>query len=114
MKIIYIAGPYRGDIEKNVKAAQAVGDKLAAAGVAFFCPHSNGFPHKHVGQSDEYWLESTLEIMRRCDGVQLVGAWSASSGTNGEMIEALNLKMPVFYPEQIENCIQWALEETKK
>lgn len=110
MKVIYIAGPYRGDVAENMKKAHAVGDKLASAGVAFICPHSNGNPHDHLGQSDEYWLESTLEIMRRCDGVQLVEGWDASPGTNREIIEALNLNMPVFYPEQIDNCIRWALE----
>lgn len=113
MKIIYIAGPYRGDIEKNVKSAQAVGDKLASAGVAFVCPHSNGFPHEHVGQSDEYWLESTLEIMRRCDGVMLVDGWEKSHGTLGEVTEARILGKHVFMPERINSCIDWALDEQK-
>lgn len=111
MKVIYIAGPYRGDIEQNVKDAQQVGDILARAGVAFICPHSNGRPHDHLGAPDEYWLESTLEIMRRCDGVLLFGTWEKSSGTAGEVLEAMKLRKPVFYPEQIQDCIEWVRNE---
>lgn len=113
MKVIYIAGPYRGDVAENMKKAHAVGDKLASAGVAFICPHSNGNPHDHLGQSDEYWLESTLEIMRRCDGVQLVEGWEESSGTLGEIKEARKLCKPIFLPERINACIGWALENKK-
>lgn len=107
MKLIYIAGPYRGNVEENVKKAQFIGDKLVEAGVAFVCPHSNGSPHD--GGDDSYWLESTLEIMRRCDGVLLLSGWTNSSGTLGEIREALRLGKNIFYPKQIEDCIEWAL-----
>lgn len=108
MKIIYIAGAFRGDVEGNVQRAQDVGDHLAMAGVAFICPHSNGVPHDYLGLPDEYWLESTLEIQRRCDAVQLVSGWEDSSGTLGEILSVKQQNKPVFEPHEISECIAWA------
>ena len=110
-RLVYIAGPYRGDVERNVASAQHVGDKLARAGVAFVCPHSNGQPHDHLGLSDEYWLESTLEIMRRCDAVMLVDGWEGSCGTIGEIKEAQYYEKKIFLPNQIDKCIEFALRK---
>lgn len=109
MKMIYIAGPYRGEVEKNIKNAQAVGDRLVVEGIAFICPHSNGRPHDHLKAPDEYWISSTLEIMRRCDAVLVFGDFEKSSGTLGEIAEAERMGKPVFY--QTGDCVRWVKEK---
>lgn len=111
MKIIYIAGPFSGDVENNIKAAISVADKLRTAGVTVICVHENGLHNDSLGMPYEYWINATLEIMRRCDGVQLIDGWEKSSGTRGEVEEAKRLGMPVFMPEHINICIGWAEEE---
>lgn len=108
MKLVYIAGPYRGNVEKNVAVAQAVGDRLAQAGVAFICPHSNGYPHEGLNLQQDYWLESTLEICSRCDATLVVGNFKESEGTWGEIKKSFELEHEIFYDVQM--CIDWALK----
>lgn len=45
--------------------------------------------------SDRFWLEGTLELLRRCDAVLLVPGWEKSSGTRAEIEEAERLGIPV-------------------
>ncbi|HFW4440633.1 TPA: hypothetical protein ACIBQB_002292 [Salmonella enterica subsp. enterica serovar 9,12:-:-] len=63
-------------------------------------PHLNtaNFEYKTEGEiPDEYWLECTMELMRRCDAVLLIGEDAMrSSGTRAEVEEAKRLNIPVF------------------
>lgn len=101
MKLIYIAGPYRAPtgwgVENNIRAAEAVGHclMLQVPGVAAVIPHTM---YKHMDGSlpDQHWIDATLELMRRCDGVLLWGDWQKSIGTVGEKTEAERLGLPVF------------------
>ena len=96
-KVIYIAGPYRGEIDKNVALAERRAAHLARLGVTFVCPHSNGRPHDDLNLSEDYWIRMTMELMRRCDAVLVVGDWQGSSGTRGEIKEAYKMAKPVFF-----------------
>lgn len=100
MKVIYIAGPYRAEnawlVERNIRLAEEYGFAVAEAGAVPLVPHSmarfwNGT------LTDQFWLDGTLELMRRCDAVLAVGNWPRSSGTRGEIAEAERLGKPVFY-----------------
>ena len=99
MKVVYIAGPYRGAnawiVEQNIQRAEALAFAVAELGCAVVCPHTNSRNFDGT-LTDEYWLASTMEIMRRCDAVMLVEGWERSTGTQGEIAEALRLKIPVF------------------
>ncbi len=50
------------------------------------------------GISAQYWIEGTLEIMRRCDVVLVVLGkhTEKSEGTQGEIAEAKRLGLPIF------------------
>ena len=45
---------------------------------------------------DQFWLDGTLELMRRCDAVVLVDGWQHSSGARGEIEEARKLGIKVY------------------
>lgn len=99
--LVYVAGrfsaPTREGVEANILAAALVGIEVAKLGAAPVVPHSNtSHPdYEHV-QPYQFWIESTLELMRRCNAVVLVAGWEESSGARGEVAEAQRLGLPVF------------------
>lgn len=103
MKVIYVAGPYRGktreEVAQNVAAARHVGKLCAIEGFFPVMPTVNtahfdhDFPHV---QNDQFWIDGTLELMRRCDAVVLVDGWQRSTGAVGEVAEAEKLGIPVY------------------
>jgi len=107
--LVYVAGPYRGKVDHNVMIAEQNAARMAVNSIGFICPHSNGNPHDKLGLPDQYWIESTMEIMRRCDALLIVGDWAKSEGTIGEIQEAKHLKKPVFF-HWVE-VVQWAEEQ---
>ncbi|EAO3258706.1 hypothetical protein E3I82_17550 [Salmonella enterica] len=111
--MIYLAGPYRPyingsgctvpttvNILKAEEAAVSVVDQLYVHKMFPVTPHLNtaNFEYKTEGEiPDEYWLECTMELMRRCDAVLLIGEDAMrSSGTRAEVEEAKRLNIPVF------------------
>lgn len=99
MQIVYIAGPFRAvtawEIENNVRRAEEVGFLVAQAGAMPLIPHANTrFFHGH--QTEQFWLDGTLELLRRCDALMLLPTWAQSSGARGEKAEAERLGLPVF------------------
>ena len=67
MKVIYIAGPFRGDtswqIECNVRDAEALGLEVARAGAMPLIPHAN--TRFFDGElTDDFWLRGTLALLR--------------------------------------------------
>lgn len=99
MKVIYIAGRYRGPnawaVEQNIRAAEEVAARVWAMGHVALCPHANA-RHMDGVASDEVFLAGTLELMRRCDAVLLVPNWRDSEGARAEVAEADRLGIPVF------------------
>jgi len=108
MKLIYIAGPFRGatpwDVEQNVRAAETLALDTWRAGAAALCPHTNTRFFDKSGD-DKVFLDGTMEMLRRCDAVRLVLGWERSSGTRMEIMEAFKLKIPVF--EEGSEFRQW-------
>ncbi|EBU3319582.1 hypothetical protein CVQ90_20370 [Salmonella enterica subsp. enterica serovar Bareilly] len=111
--MIYLAGPYRPyiigsgctvpttvNILKAEETAVSVVDQLYVHKMFPVTPHLNtaNFEYKTEGEiPDEYWLECTMELMRRCDAVLLIGEDAMrSSGTRAEVEEAKRLNIPVF------------------
>ena len=100
-RLIYIAGPYRAanawEVEQNIRRAEAVGVEVAKLGAYPVIPHTNTRGYfEHVQSDPNFWLESTLELMRRCDGVFLTPDWLRSTGARAEADEAVRLKLPIF------------------
>lgn len=101
MFLVYIAGPYRGktmqEVELNIASAKQIAKIVARKGYMPVTPHLNtqGFEHIAPDLPDEFWLEGTLEILRRCDYVVLAPGWELSSGTRKEIEVAKSLSIPV-------------------
>ena len=100
MKLVYIAGPYRGPntwaIEQNIRRAEDAAAQVWSAGLAALCPHANS-RHMDGVTTDENFLDGTMEMLRRCDAVLLVEGWQKSSGSRAEVGEAMRLGKPVMY-----------------
>jgi nucleoside 2-deoxyribosyltransferase len=99
VKVIYIAGKYRGPnawaIEQNIRAAEEVAARVWAMGMVALCPHANS-RHMDGVATDEVFLDGTMELLRRCDAVVLVPNWRDSAGARAEVEEADRLGLPVF------------------
>ncbi len=99
MKIVYVAGKFRGptawDIAENVRIAERVGLEVARAGAMPLIPHANTALFHGQG-TEQFWIEGTLELLRRCDAVLCCHNWKDSVGARGEVELARNLGLPVF------------------
>ena len=102
MKLIYIAGKYRGksdnEVWHNIMEARRAAEIIAEHGDMPVVPHLNTMFMGGI-QNDQFWLDGTLELMRRCDAVWVLPNWKKSVGAVAEVREAKRLKMAIFYEE---------------
>lgn len=97
MAVIYVAGPYRGDVVGNIQRAREVAISLWEMGHVALCPHLNTAHFDRDSQlPDERYLEGDLELLTRCDGVVMIPGWERSQGARGEKEHAEELGMPVY------------------
>ena len=100
MKVVYIAGPFRGktawEIECNVRRAEELALEVSRCGAVPLCPHTNTRFFQGEG-SDVFWLAATMELLRRCDAICMTCNWHRSLGARAEFVEAERLGIPVFY-----------------
>lgn len=87
MKVIYIAGPFRGPhawaIEQNIRAAEEQGFEVAKLGAMPLIPHTNT-RFFHGALPDEFWLAGTLALLYKCDAALFLSTWENSSGARAE------------------------------
>ena len=100
--LIYVAGKYRAAtreaVAANIEAARQLGIEAARLGWYPVIPHCNT-AHMELAtpeHADAFWLNGTLELMRRCDALVLVPGWESSEGTLAEITEADRLRIPVY------------------
>lgn len=108
-KVIYIAGPYRGkdswEVQENVHNAERAAYFIASKGYIPLCPHAM-YRHFDGTMTDQYWIDGTLELMKRCDAVVVLPGYAVSEGTKGEIEEAKRRKIPVFfYSKQVSDIV---------
>src|SRR5690349_14403982 len=100
IKLVYIAGPYRGatawDRDQNIVRARQLGAEVVKRGALPVIPHSNT-AHMDGIAPDEFWLAGTLEQMRRCGAVLFTPDWKCSTGARAEQAEAERIALPQFY-----------------
>jgi len=102
--VVYVAGPYRGPsraaIELNIQVARKVGALAALKGWSPIIPQANtGHLDEVVALPDQFWLDATMELLRRCDALLLCPGWERSTGTLAEMDEASRLRLPIYMTE---------------
>lgn len=103
MKLIYVAGAYSGatpeEIDLNIEAARKIGQLCVRKNWYPIIPHANtaGFDRVASEVSYNFWIEGTLEAMRRCDAVIMVPGWECSGGAVGEIEIANQLEMDVYF-----------------
>ena len=99
MKLVYVAGPFRGpnnwEIEQNIRRAETLALEVWRAGYACLCPHTNTRFFQGAAP-DEVWLQGDLEMVRRCDAVLLTPDWARSTGARAERLFAEEHEIPVF------------------
>ena len=101
MKLCYIAERYRADtregVELNIMAAKFFGVLVSERGYFPMIPHLNtgGFEHL-IGAKDDFYLQGTMEVMRRCDVTFMMPGWMESEGALVEEREAKQI-MPIYY-----------------
>lgn len=99
--IVYISGPYRGDVDANIQAAREAAIKVWEAGHTAICPHLNTAHFEDdCSLDDDRYVERDMDILARCDGILMLPGWEASVGARTEHAYALDLSLPVWrYPE---------------
>ncbi|MBL4833618.1 MAG: DUF4406 domain-containing protein [Pseudomonas sp.] len=103
MPVVYVAGPYRASnragVELNIQSARLTGLHCCLKGWSPLIPHANtgGLDEIAPAIPDQFWLDATLELMRRCDAVVLCPGYSLSNGTAAEVIDAQRLGMRVYW-----------------
>lgn len=111
MRLIYIAGPFRGktswDVEKHIRHAEDLAYEVARLGAMPLCPHTNTRFFDGT-MTEQFWLDGTLELMSRCDAVVLTDDWHFSAGARAEVQKAHALNLPVF--ENIDALRVWLMK----
>ena len=106
MRVIYLAGPFRGPdhfvIHQNICRAEALALEVWRMGAACLCPHLNT-AHFQNAAPDHVWPDGDRELLLRCDGVLLTPDWEKSAGARSEKDTAEQHNIPVF----------WTLDELK-
>lgn len=108
MKLIYVAGPFRGasswEVENNIRRAETLALEVWRLGAAAICPHCNT-RFFNGAAPDELWLSGTLEMLRRCDAIIVTSNWKQSAGARAEVAFAYNQGIPLF--TDIEDLREW-------
>lgn len=97
-KIIYVASPYAGDIEKNVRYAQDACRAVLLAGAHPYAPHLyiTNILRDDVPVEREQGLKTGLAFLAVCDELWVFGS-RISNGMAGEIAEAMRLDKPIRY-----------------
>ena len=100
MKLIYIAGPYRGanawEVEQNIRRAEQIGFEVASAGAIPLIPHTM-YRFWDGTLDDSFWLACGIELLERCGAMVCCPGWGASRGTLAERDRALAIEIPIFH-----------------
>jgi len=110
MRVVYVAGKYRGanawEVHRNVSAAEHWAFQVATLGAMPLCPHTNTANFDGT-LTDRFWLDGTMELLRRCDAIFLTPNWLESTGARGELLEAVRMRMPSF--DTLKDLQAWIL-----
>ena len=92
--LLFIAGPYAGDISANIARARDVALEIWRAGHYALCPHSNTAHLEGLGVPEETFKAGDLRMLSHCDGVVLIEGWEQSEGAVAEFGRAKQIGLP--------------------
>ena len=97
MKLIYVASPYAGDVEKNVEYAKQACRAVVESGHACFAPHLlyPAILNDAVPEERQAGIKMGLAFLGRCDELWAFGP-VISSGMQEEIAAAERLRIPVW------------------
>lgn len=108
MKVVYVAGKYRGQNEnevwENIMLARKHALDLWKQGYAVICPHANSIFMGH-GTKDkdcfDLFISGDLEFINRADILYLLPNWKESVGATMEYQRALELGKQIMYAKEL-------------
>ncbi len=116
-KIVFIAGPVRGDGSKeakqeNIEIAKKFILLFISNKIPYYSPHLN-IDQEIISLGEEAsklaW-DMNAEFLCRCDGLAVLPGWETSNGTKTEIENATKLSLPIFYLEKetaIKDILNW-------
>jgi nucleoside 2-deoxyribosyltransferase len=108
MKVIYVAGKYRGktlyETMNNINAASKLAAEVWQAGAVALCPHKNSALFDGI-VPDSVFLAGDIELLKRCDGLIAVDNWRDSRGAEAEVAYAVARVIPIFH--RIGDLVLW-------
>lgn len=99
-KIVYVAGPYHGDTERNIANAERKSIELIRAGFAVFTPHKNTAGYEQYEDSEitwQTWIDIDLAILACCDILYVLKNSEHSKGTQREIQFATEHNMEIVF-----------------
>jgi len=76
-----------------VEAARDLGLRVAHAGGYPVIPHTMTAEFDKQ-LTDEFWLDGTMALLKKCDAMVLTNNWEQSSGARAEQVWATENRMP--------------------
>ena len=96
MRLVFVRGPYRGDVKNNILHAKLAASRLIALGYSVIIPHLNT-AYMDDEFEDRVFLDMYLEMLRRCDAIYMLHNWHKSVGSCGEYRLAKELGLEIMY-----------------
>jgi nucleoside 2-deoxyribosyltransferase len=94
--VAYIAGPYSGDVNGNIRRAEEVSIELIKKGYSVITPQKNTAYYERYEREDlnlNTWMEMDFNLIERCDVVFIMENWENSIGVAQEKVK---MEMDVF------------------
>jgi len=85
--LVYLAGAYTGNIDRNVKIARRYAINLWDKGYTVISPHLNTafFEEYTTITTYEDFMEGDFNIIKRCDAIFFLPNWKNSKGSQREL-----------------------------
>ena len=99
--LLYVSGPYTGEINENIANARKIAVELWGRGYAVLCPHLNtqNFEIDCTAKYEDY-IDGDCRMIDGCDGLVLIPGWEKSRGALLEKAHAEMKGIPVsIWPE---------------
>lgn len=115
--VVYCAGPFRApnawQRKINVHEAAALSMRIAECGAMPLCPHKNTEDFDGC-LDDQFWLDGTLELLRRCNAAAFTRRWEESSGARAAYDFCKENEIPIFHEADIPRAFTHWINEWKE